>query len=108
MISKYQSMWLLVLFDLPVLTKKERKVATQFRNQLITEGYIMIQYSCYLRHCPTRALRDKFERRLSKIIPEEGFVVAFTLTDAQYADAVWYYGTTPVKPQQIPGLFDEL
>ena len=38
MISKYQSMWLLVLFDLPVLTKKERKVAAQFRNQLIRRG----------------------------------------------------------------------
>lgn len=107
MISKYQSMWLLVLFDLPVLTKKDRKVATQFRNKLIEEGYTMVQFSCYLRHCPTRALRDKFVQRLSAMIPEEGFVVAFTLTDAQYADAAWFYGTTPVKAQKLPGLFDE-
>lgn len=107
MLSKYQSMWLLVLFDLPVLTKKERKAATKFRDQLIKEGYTMVQYSCYTRNCPTRALRDQFMSRLSKIIPEEGFVVAFTLTDAQYADAGWYYGKTEVKPEPLPGLFDE-
>lgn len=107
MISKYQSMWLLVLFDLPVQTKKDRKAATLFRAKLLEEGYAMVQYSCYIRHCPTRALRDKFTRRLSAMIPEEGFIVAFTLTDAQYAEAAWFYGTTPVKAQAIPGLFDE-
>ena len=39
--------WLIVIFDLPVTTKKERRLATKFRNDLLDEGYLMLQYSVY-------------------------------------------------------------
>ena len=42
-------MRIIVFFDLPVKTKKERRNATQFRNFLIKDGFYMMQYSVYAR-----------------------------------------------------------
>ena len=41
-------MWVLVFFDLPTDTKKERKSATDFRKKLIADGFIMFQFSIYI------------------------------------------------------------
>ena len=37
--SKYRAMWVLVLFDLPVATKKDMKAASAFRKSLIEYYY---------------------------------------------------------------------
>ena len=44
-------MWLFVFFDLPTNTKKERRTAQQFRKKLLKDGFTMMQYSVYTRHC---------------------------------------------------------
>ena len=44
-------MRLIVMFDLPVMTKAERRAATQFRNFLLNDGYYMMQFSIYIRLC---------------------------------------------------------
>ena len=44
-------MWLMVIFDLPVGTKKQRHAATKFRNFLLDQGFSMSQFSVYLRFC---------------------------------------------------------
>ena len=49
--SEYRVMWVLVFFDLPTDTKKERKAASDFRKKLIMDGFVMFQYSMYMRHC---------------------------------------------------------
>ena len=46
--SEYRIMWVLVFFDLPTDTKKERKAAAEFRKQLISDGFIMFQFSIYM------------------------------------------------------------
>ena len=51
MLSAYEIMWVVVYFDLPVTTKVERRRATGFRNMLLDEGFLMKQYSVYIRHC---------------------------------------------------------
>lgn len=43
-------MWCLVMFDLPVLTKRQRSEATRFRHFLLDEGFWMAQYSVYVRY----------------------------------------------------------
>jgi CRISPR-associated protein Cas2 len=35
LLSGYRLMWVMVLFDLPVMTKAERKAATKFRHFLL-------------------------------------------------------------------------
>ena len=40
--SKFMRM--LVFFDIPVKTKREKRIATAFRNFLLKDGYHMVQY----------------------------------------------------------------
>ena len=49
-LSPYRIMWLFVMFDLPVGTKREKKEATSFRNQLPDLGFEMSQFSVYLKY----------------------------------------------------------
>ena len=49
--SEYRIMWILVFFDLPTETKKEKKAYTDFRKSLIKDGFTMFQFSIYVRHC---------------------------------------------------------
>ena len=50
-LNAYHIMWLFVFFDLPVTTKKERKLATKFRKEIMEDGFTMMQFSVYMRHC---------------------------------------------------------
>ena len=36
-------MWILVMFDLPTETKKERKAAAKFRKNIMADGFTMLQ-----------------------------------------------------------------
>ena len=51
----YRIMWLVVMFDLPVATKIERKLATQFRNNLLDMGFEMMQFSVYTKFCSSKS-----------------------------------------------------
>ena len=57
-------MWLVVLFDLPVGTKKERKAATKFRQHLLDLGFEMSQFSVYFRFCAGKEQADAYERKI--------------------------------------------
>ena len=50
----WRSMWIVVLFDLPTETKAQRKHHAQFRKSLLKDGFSMMQYSVYKRHCANR------------------------------------------------------
>jgi hypothetical protein len=54
--------WILTMFDLPVMTDKERKAATKFRNDLLDNGYLMIQFSVYARPCVSYEQMDTHRR----------------------------------------------
>ena len=47
--SEYRVMWILVFFDLPTETKKERKAASDFRKLLQRDGFTMFQFSIYIK-----------------------------------------------------------
>lgn len=53
-LNAYHIMWMFVFFDLPVTTKKERKAAALFRKNLEKDGFSMMQFSVYIRHCASR------------------------------------------------------
>ena len=50
-INEYRVMWILVLYDLPTETKKDRQVAAKFRKNIMADGFTMFQFSIYVRHC---------------------------------------------------------
>ena len=77
-------MWLFVFFDLPVGTKAERGAATQFRNFLKRDGYMMLQFSVYARICRGDEAVDKHLQRVTRSLPKRGSVRALQVTDKQY------------------------
>ena len=80
----HKFMRILVFFDLPVKTKKERKVATQFRNFLIKYGYYMLQYSVYVRLCNGIDSVNLHKERLKLGVPNNGSIRVLTVTEKQY------------------------
>lgn len=76
--------WLIVAFDLPVGTKKQRKAASDFRGWLHDDGYQMVQWSVYVRSCVSFARQETHLDRLKKNLPPEGSVRAIFVTRAQW------------------------
>ena len=79
-------MWVLVFFDLPTETKKERKEYADFRKNLLCDGFTMFQFSIYVRHCASRENADVHIRRVKNILPPHGDVGILCITDKQFGD----------------------
>ena len=73
-------MWVLVFFDLPTDTKKERKAASDFRKSLVKDGFTMFQYSIYVRHCPSMENAEVHIKRVKMILPEMGQIGIMCIT----------------------------
>ncbi|HQR50772.1 MAG TPA: CRISPR-associated endonuclease Cas2 [Methylophilaceae bacterium] len=78
-------MRLLVLFDLPVVTKAERRAYTIFRRILINDGYDMTQFSVYGRLINGNDALEKHMKRLVDHLPQEGSIRCLAVTEKQYA-----------------------
>ena len=89
--SEYRIMWVLVFFDLPTETKKERKAHAQFRKNLMNDGFTMFQFSIYLRHCASRENADVHIKRVKKLLPEKGYVGILSITDKQFGSMELFY-----------------
>lgn len=104
-LNEYRILWILVFFDLPVVKKKDRKIAAQFRKEIMRNGFTMFQFSIYLRHCPSRENADVHIKRVKKLLPEKGHVGILTITDKQFGSMELFYGAKeailPVAPQQL-------
>lgn len=82
--SEYRIMWVLVFFDLPTDTKKERKAAADFRKNLISDGFLMFQFSIYMRHCSSVENADIHIKRVKGALPSHGQVGILSITDKQF------------------------
>ena len=69
--EKFKMGWLVVAFDLPVLSKPQRKAATAFRDFLIDDGFQMMQFSVYVRPCVSFARQETHIDRIRKSVPAE-------------------------------------
>ena len=100
--SAYRLMWMLVTFDLPVETKKQRKDAADFRMFLLDQGFEMSQFSNYLRLVNGREQFDTYVRRVGANLPERGDVFIFQFTDKQYENIVRFSDQSRRKRQKNP------
>lgn len=104
-LNAYHIMWLFVFFDLPVIKKNERKAAARFRKNLMKDGFTMLQFSVYIRHCASKESSDVHVRRVSSMVPEKGQVSILNITDKQYGDIINYWGKKelplPEGPKQL-------
>jgi len=95
-------MWVLVLFDLPTETRKQRKQAAQFRKELLQDGFTMFQFSIYTRCCPSRENADVHIKRAKLALPTDGYVGILCITDKQFGTMELFYSAKPMEAQPGP------
>ena len=93
--------WIMAMFDLPVLLEEERKEATRFRNALLDDGFIMIQYSVYSRPCVSIERMKKYYERVKGYAPTTGDVRLLFFTDKQWATSKLVC-RRPKKLEKVP------
>ena len=103
--NAYKVMWLVVFFDLPTETKKDRKNYSTFRKNLLKCGFTMFQFSIYTRHCLSKEHMDKYKKAVKKILPPHGHVVIAMMTDKQFGMMEVFHGVkktaTPATSMQL-------
>lgn len=98
-------MWVLVFFDLPTETKKDRKIYAKFRKEILADGFSMFQFSIYLRHCPSKENADVHIKRVKKLLPEKGHVGIMCITDKQFGMMEIFRGHEAVEsPETVQQL----
>ncbi len=100
--NAYHIMWLFVLFDLPVETKKQRKEAALFRKNLIKDGFVMMQFSVYIRHCASYESQQVHIKRIRSFVPVSGHVSILSVTDKQYGNIINVWGADKKKTISEP------
>lgn len=101
-LNGYAIMWLYVMFDLPVETKLQRKVAARFRKDLIKDGFVMHQLSVYIRHCASNEAATVHIGRVKRLVPDEGLVSILKVTDKQFGDTIQLVGRKRKPPPPAP------
>lgn len=77
-------MRILVFFDLPTETAKDRKKYSQFRKFLIKEGFIMMQESVYAKLVLNNSITNSIKDKISKNKPQKGIVQMLIITEKQF------------------------
>lgn len=101
-ISAYRCMWIIVLFDLPTDTKAARKQYTRFRKNLLDDGFSMMQYSVYYRHCASKENTQVHLKRIRSIVPPDGEVRVAQFTDKQFSRMEVYLGKRRIRTEEEP------
>jgi CRISPR-associated protein Cas2 len=101
-LNAYRVMWLFVFFDLPTETKKDRKSYAQFRKSLQKDGFRMMQFSVYVRHCASLQSTQVHVKRVGKAVPEKGQVSIVQITDKQYGDIINFWGSATQALEAAP------
>lgn len=98
-------MWLFAMFDLPVTDKDFRREYTRFRKFLLSQGFSMLQFSVYARHCPTEESGEGIRRRVGQAVPPHGQVRLMLVTDRQFGKMEVFYGQNRLPVDEPPRQF---
>ena len=90
------------MFDLPTDTKQARRDYTVFRKQLLKSGFSQMQYSVYIRHCPSRENAEVHIARIKAHLPPDGEVRIITITDKQFERMLIFLGKMRKQPEAAP------
>lgn len=95
-------MWMVVMFDLPTETREDRHRYAKFRKMLLDNGYMMLQFSVYGRHCASDENADMHERRVIWGLPPQGQVRILRVTEKQFARMKTFYGKSLAETEKPP------
>lgn len=101
MVSPYKIMRLLLFFDLPMVTKEERRIYSKFRKYLIENGFMMIQFSVYSKIFPNRTSLYQYVEGLKRNLPIKGSIRIMAVTEKQYEKMMILVGGKTVQEENI-------
>ena len=81
----YRFIRIVVFFDLPTLTDKDKRQYRKFRKLLIKNGFVMMQESVYTRMVLNQTVQNSVISILKKNRPETGLVQALIVTEKQFS-----------------------
>ncbi len=105
-LNGYKLMWMMVMFDLPTETKKERKLASQFRAFLQKNGFEKIQWSVYVQFTGTLENSQKYVKAVKNNCPSIGDINILFFTDKQFANIIHISNTDVGKLKEEPAQFE--
>lgn len=97
MISPYKTMWLIVAFDLPTLTKKDRRTSNNFRKDLLKMGFNKLQLSLYSYYASSKERAEEIAKYVQGFVPVNGVVSIFFITDRQFGMTKNFFGGLKVE-----------
>lgn len=74
-------MWILTLFDLPMLTAAQRRTYGRFRKFLLKLGFEALQKSVYLRWASSSEAAETFRHEILRQVPQSGTVTVLPFTE---------------------------
>jgi CRISPR-associated protein Cas2 len=95
-------MWTLVLFDLPVKTKEQRRNYRDFRKALLEFGFTRLQFSCYIRFAPNDERAQVYMNRITEIPPPKGEVRVLQITGKQFEKMKVFIGFSQKRVEKEP------
>lgn len=98
----YRTVWIITLFDLPTVTTRDKKAYNRFRKALLKDGFVMLQYSVYARHCASDEHADTHAKRVKSALPAKGEVRILRLTDKQFGRMQVFTGALRSETEQPP------
>lgn len=90
--ASYKNMRLLVLLDMPVESKAERREYARFRKYIIKDGFTMLQFSVYTRYCNNDSDVEKHIKRVVDFKPKYGNVRIIKVTENQFEKMILVSG----------------
>ena len=90
-------MRVIVFFDLPVLTEKNRREYREFRKFLIKSGFLMLQESVYCKLDQNSTVADTIQENVRQNKPRSGLVQLLRVTEKQYAKMDFIVGESNSK-----------
>lgn len=90
-------MRIIVFFDLPVLTEKNRRDYRNFRKFLIKSGFLMLQESVYCKLVPNSNISEIVVSSIKKNKPENGLVQVLSVTEKQFSKMEYIVGENKNK-----------
>ena len=85
-------MRVMIFFDLPTETAKDRKIYNKFRKFLINEGFIMMQESVYAKLALNNSIVNSIKDKINKNRPPKGIVQLLVITEKQFSSIEYIVG----------------
>ena len=103
-----ETVWIIVLFDLPTDSAQSRRQYTRFRKLLLNDSFSMMQYSVYMRHCASDENAVIHVDRVKAALPPNGEVRIIKITDKQFGRIEVYFGKRRRQVEQAPAQLEFL